>query len=1029
MLTVAVLGPLAVTRAGRRVEVPNGKTTELVVRLALEGGAIVRADRLVDDLWAGGGPATRRNTLQAKVALLRRAVGDPGAVVSRDGGYGLAVDASSVDALAALQLTARAADLLDSGDNRGAVELCVSTSRLYRGEVLQAAGDGAWVGSHRTRLEEARLELLQVGFAGRLRLGEADGVIGELESAVVTHPFREGLWELLVTALYRSGRQADALAAYRRVRAQLADELGLEPGPDLKRLEERILTQDPSLAGSDRAGSRPTPPTMRAGNLPSMAAELVGRSDEIDELCELLGTRRLVELVGPGGVGKTALAVAVGRALVADGDRALDGVWLTRLETASTPAEVADALVGAFGGPGGEAALLERLEDTSAVVILDNCEQVVDAAADLAVRLLDAAPRVKVLCTSQVPLDVDGETVVEVAPLGLAAATDLFTRRASAQGRRHRAQPEAAAVVELCTALDGLPLAIELAAARTRTLTVPEIIRRLDDRFDVLVDPTSRRPDRRRALRSTIAWSYDLLFPDDQRGLWALATFAGGAPAPAVESVLEALQVPRAAAIDVVGRLASRSLLTVDEEGGSVRYRLLDSIRAFALTALADSGLDRPARAAHAGWLADAASTSTAGVRSARQAEHLAFARSERANIDAALMWTSTEDPMLGLRIANGFGWGWIVLGDGRGAQRILAALDAAGDQAPPSMRADALLLAAWIEASGGDLSPARRHLAEARQLAGAIGAPDLEARCCYHLAYVVSHHGEFQHALGLTDRARAVLEGMDRPWDRAANALFAARAAISAADVDRSVEAAAEVQHWLRRVEDPWLRVRGDATLGDVARLQGRFDEALARIGAAARTSRHLGFQQTEAYQVFSLGRAQCQSGDYDVGTHTLELGLDKAQAIGDVRLAALARVHLGRVLRACGQVAGARAQLETATRWHRGSGGGELAALGECLLAAIDAADQVPGARGRLDAALGRARAEGDAAAEVFALDALARAAAGAGDTVGARGLVGEADRRMEAADFLTGRDRIDAHWVRDRSGSATAAQQVAR
>ena len=212
-----------------------------------------------------------------------------------------------------------------------------------------------------------------------------------------------------------------------------------------------------------------------------------------------------------------------------------------------------------------------------------------------------------------------------------------------------------------------------------------------------------------------------------------------------------------------------------------------------------------------------------------------------------------------------------------------------------------------------------------------------------------------------LTDRSRAIYDTLDRPWDQAANWLFAARAAISAGDEQRSVEAADQVQRWLRTVEDPWLHVRGEAMLGELARLQHRFDDAVRHLGRAAERSRQLGFQQTEAYQVMSLGRAQCQAGDYDTGAATLQLAIDKAQATGDVRLAALARVHLGRVLRALGQVAAARAALEAATAWHREAGGGEQAALGECLLAAMDAADQVPGAEERLVAILDEARGRG--------------------------------------------------------------------
>ena len=267
-----------------------------------------------------------------------------------------------------------------------------------------------------------------------------------------------------------------------------------------------------------------------------------------------------------------------------------------------------------------------------------------------------------------------------------------------------------------------------------------------------------------------------------------------------------------------------------------------------------------------------------------------------------------------------------------------------------------------------------------------------------------------------MTDRSRAIYDSLDKPWDQAANALFAARAAISAGDEERSIEAVEWVTHCLDVVADPWLQVRGEAIRGELARLQRRFDDAVRHIGRAAETSRQLGFLQTEAFQVTSLGRAQLQAGDYGAGCATLALAVDKAQATGDVRLAALARVYLGRALRAVGQVEAARTALESATAWHRAVGGGEQSALGECLLAAMDASDEVPGAKDRLLAILDVARDEGDVAVEVFALDALARTAALGGDLDAARDLCDEADVRADAAAHLiTDLDRVDARWVR--------------
>jgi len=985
-----VLGAVEVRRDGGLVPVPAGKTSDLLARLALEAGSVVASDRLVDDLW--GGAATRRNTLQSKVAMLRRALGDPALVAGADGGYVLRVDPGAVDAFTVVEDAAAAAGRLDAGDPRGAAELSADALARYRGDPLAWAGD--WAGPHRARLDEARITLLETGFAARLALG--DDVIGDLEAAIAAHPYQERLWELLIAALYGAGRQADALAAYRRIRGRLADDLGLEPGPRLRELEGRVLVHDPALRVAGGAAAL-------AGNLPSLSAGLVGRDAEIATLSGLLGDRRLVEVVGPGGIGKTAAAIATGRAL----GEVPGGVWLARLETARSADEVLDAVIAAMEVTGGEPALLERLRRVATVLVLDNCEHVLDAAAALAERLLDAAPPLRILATSQAALDVDGEAVVELAPLHLDDAVELFTRRAARPGT-------AGDVHDLCRSLDGLPLAIELAAARTRTLSVVEIARRLDDRFVLLSDPTSRRPARRRALKATIGWSYELLFPDDKRGLWVLSTFSGGASLEAVESVLAALDVPPAAAIDVVGRLAGRSLVIVDDTA-TPRYRLLDSIHAYAREAMADAGLTDRALDAHAAWFAAAAGGSTAGVRSARQAEHLAFARTERANIDAALAWSASRDPLRALAIADGFGWAWIVLGDSRGAQRLLAALDAAGDAAPARDRAAALLLAAWIEASTGHLEPARRHVAAATDLADAIAEPDLQARCAYHLAYVVSHHGEWEHALALTARSRVLYEDLDRPWDQAANALFASRAAISAGDRVRAREARDEVQRRLEVVDDPWLDVRREAMLGELARVEHRFDDAVRHIARAAETSERLGFLQTEAYQVSSLGRAQCQAGDYGAGAATLEAAIGKAEATGDVRLAALARVHLGRVLRALGRDAEARAALEAAAAWHRDAGGGEQAALGDCLLAALDARDGVAGAEGRLRAILDAARRDDDGPVEVFALDAIARLASEAGDAVTARDLSDAADRRMETAShFIAERDRTDARAV---------------
>ncbi len=1009
-----MLGPLEVRRDGQPVTVPGGKSAELLVRLALDAGELVRTERLIDDVWAGA-LDTRRNTVQSKITRLRRALGDPAVIAGSTDGYRLDVDPEHIDAFAVAHDAVASARLLLGGDLRVAAATSAAALARFTDDLVPSAGDGQWITPHRARFEELRTRLTETHFTARLDLGDTDDLVADLEATVAALPFQEALWQLLITALYRAGRQADSLATYQRVRALLAEELGLEPGPGLRQLEQQILVHDAALGVDVHRALRTT--EAPAGNLPSMSVDLVGRDRDVDAVVELLGHERLVELVGAGGVGKTALAIAAARAW-SDAETAPAGAWMARLEAATTADEVDDVLVAAFGVTGGDAALFERLRSAHGVLVLDNCEHVIGAAAAVTTRVLDAAPGLRVLCTTQVPLEVDGAIRYELAPLDLDDAIELFARRAAAQRTTEMAS-DPNSVRDLCRSLDGLPLAIELAAARTKTLPVDEITRRLVDRFAVLQDPSSSKPERRRALKATIGWSYDLLFPDDKRGLWALATFAGGATLPAVEFVLDTgLDVPASAAIDVVGRLAARSLLIIDDEDTAFtfRYRLLDSIRAFALEAGTDAGEIAPAAAAHARWFADLAAASTAGVRSHEQRRHLAVARTERANIDAALAWCTAHDPSLALDIVNGFGWAWVVLGDSRGAQRLQAALVAIGTAAPKRDRAIALLLAGWIEASTGDLATARRDVLEATDIAGEIEDNELQARCSSYLAYVVSHEGEWERALELTDRADALYRGLDRPWDQAANWLFAARAAISAGDPVRGRTARDEVLRWLTAVDDPWLHARGEAVLGELARLEHRFDDAVVHLRRAAEQSRQLGFLQTEAYQMSSLGRAQSQAGDDDAAAATLQLAIAKAEATGDVRLAALARVHLGRVLRALGRTADARAALESASVWHHTAGSGEQYALGECLLAALDAADGVTGAVDRLDALLEDARRTEKAHVEVFALDALARAALADGDDATARALCDQADERFATAShFITERDRVDAAVVR--------------
>ena len=827
-------------------------------------------------------------------------------------------------------------------------------------------------------------------------------MIGELEEAVADHPFQESLWELLITALYRAGRQADALATYQRVRGQLAEQLGLDPGPQLQQLEKQVLAHDASLHVAPRAtGAMDAPP----GNLPSMTAELVGRDPELSELSGLLARERLVEIVGPGGVGKTASRSRPPDAPRAEPAPAACGWPGSR--PPRRPTRSSTPLIASMGVVGGEPALLERLKGGAAVVILDNCEHVIDAAAALAVRLLDATSELRILCTSQVPLGIDGETVFELAPLALLDAVELVHTSGARESHDRGVSATTDDVLELCRSLDGLPLAIELAAARTRTLSIDEITRRLDDRFLVLSDPTSRKPERRRSLGRRSDGATTCCSPTISAvcGRSPRSPEAHRSTRSSSSSTPSTYRRPRRSTWSAVWP-AARSSSSTTTTLTPVRYRLLDSIRAFALEAMAEPGCPiaprRPRR-----WFADAAASSTQGVRSGHQAEHLAFARAERANIDAALGLERRARP-LALRSTSSTDSG------GRGSSSATAAAPSGSwpRSTPPVRgagpdRADALLLASWIEAStGASNAPAStsprpqssRTLSTTRPPGALLLLPRVRRL----------PRGDFAQAMELTAAVARSTTGWTAVGPGRELALRGPCGDLRGRRGAR-VEARDEVEHWLGDVRRPWLTFAATRCSASWPGCNTGSTTPSSHP-ARGRDVATLGFRQTEAYQVSSLGRAQCQAGDYEAGAATLQLAIEKAEATGDVRLAALARVHLGRVLRRSGRRT-ERGRRSTSAAWHRAAGAENRPR------SAIACSPRWTPPRGRRAPRTARrdprGRAtRGDAHVEVFALDALARIAADAGDAP-RHELCEAADRGWSAAShFITDRDRVDAH-----------------
>ncbi|HEY5978462.1 MAG TPA: transcriptional activator domain-containing protein, partial [Microlunatus sp.] len=618
-------------------------------------------------------------------------------------------------------------------------------------------------------------------------------------------------------------------------------------------------------------------------------------------------------------------------------------------------------------------------------------------------------PRLVVLATSQALLGLAEERPYELAPLPQRESVALFEQRAR-QLRRGLAldSDSRAAIAEICRSLDGLPLAIELAAARARSLSVHDIARRLDDRFGLLRDPSSSRPERRRALAGAIAWSYDLLFPDDQRALWALSCFVGSASLGGVERVLAALEVPPEAVADTIGRLVDRSLVMVEDAGsGELRYRLLDSIRLYAADRLRESTRAAAAHAAQADWCARLADWCERHVRSARQPECLAIARTERANVDAALRWCATHDPVLGARIATDFGWTWVVLGDGTaGAARVRNALT--GD-VPSRDLVTGRLLVAWLESSAGNVSDAQRDLDRARELAGALADDVLIADVERHQAFVAIQEGRPALARSAAASSLIAYRAHRLGWSTAAALLLGAYGSLMLGDVATASDEAAEALTILEPLGDAWGLVHAQAMLGAVAQAEHRFADAARTLEGAADASLALGFLGQAALHRASLARVQQRAGDPRAAA-SYDQALEMAAASGDGRLAATARLNLARLRRSHGDEAGALALWVENDHWYDAAGGGDLALLNRSLLAAAR------GEEGELTRVLAEAEASSDRESAVCALDGLARSAAVAGDLSRAAALLERAD--LQAATIghlLDPADRLDADTVR--------------
>jgi predicted ATPase/DNA-binding SARP family transcriptional activator len=734
-----LLGSFEVASDGAVLPVGGPRQRSLLAFLLLHANEVVRRNALIDALWGEDPPARAQNALQVAIHGLRRLLGADRIETVGDG-YRLRVEKDELDL----------ARFLERHEQDPAAAL-----GLWHGPAL-AGVDAPFAPAEAARLEDLQLAAIESRIELELDSGSHDALVPELERLIAEHPYRERLRGQLMLALYRAGRQAEALDAYRNARRTLRDELAVEPGPELRRLEGSILRQDPELAPPERV--RPV-----KGNLPAPPTALVGRELELAAMTGLLGRRdvRLVTLTGPGGTGKTRLALEAAWELA----RTLaDGGYFVDLAPLDDPADVVPAIAHALPLAEGRGSTLdsvkEALRERTMVLLLDNFERV-DEAAPAVSELLAAAPGLRVLVTSRSALRLSGEHEYPVPPLRVPSGDDvrrldvlgqneavaLFVARAQAVRHDFRLDADnAAAVADICVAVDGLPLALELAAARARQLTPEELAARLGERLAILTQGPRDHPTRHRTLRTTIEWSHELLDEEERALFAALGIFAGGC------TIEDAAAVCGASA-EELERLADRSLLQRDER----RYSMLETIRAYAVERLEAGGAEELRRRHAARFTVLAEEAAAALWESVQGPSHAAWLRrleADYANLRAALAWADEADPERALRIAVGLLEFWLSRCHYEEGLDWLERAIASCPSADGSLRARALHSAAFLALGCGDAERCFMLGEESLALYRTVGDREGIGRTAHLLGQAAVELGQRDRALAFADES-----------------------------------------------------------------------------------------------------------------------------------------------------------------------------------------------------------------------------------------------------------------------------------
>jgi predicted ATPase len=843
-----VLGPLAVEHEDRSLPLGGRKQRALLALLLLHADEVVSRDVLIDELWGAQPPRSAVHSLEVYVSRLRKVVGK--CLQTRPAGYVLEVMAGELDARLFEDLLASGRAALRAGEADRAAELLREALALWRGRPFEDVAYEPFVDVETARLGELRLACIEERIEADLARGEHASLVAELEALVARHPLRERVSELLMLALYRSGRQVEALQVYRDARGRLV-EIGVEPSQTLRRLEQAILQQDADVKAPQAASPRartPEPP----------ATELVGRASEIAAASDLLGRDevRLLTLTGPGGVGKTRLGLEVARARGRDFDLGVVFVPLAAVGDAElVPTVIAQAVgIGELQGRPFLEQLVEQLGEGKLLLVLDNFEHVL-AAAPFVSALVAATDRVKVLVTSRASLRVSGEHELEVRPLPEEDAVRLFNLRARAAMADFAATD---AVAEICRRLDGLPLAIELAAARVRILTLPALLDRLERRLVLLTAGGRDTPERHQTLRTAIDWSYQLLDDDERRLFARLAVFVGGCSLDDAEAVT-------GAGLDLVASLIEKSLLR--HEGG--RITMLETLREYAL-----ERLDREPDAA-AVWQCHA----DRFLALAEQADNelrvgtlrwIGRLEADLGNLRAALaFFRGRGDADSQARLAVALCEFWLAREYYDEGLRLLESMLSA-DVRPP-LRTRALEGAARLALHLNDLERAAKYSRRCLALSQESGDPAGAAQSLITLAVVASNKGDLAETRTLLSESAEIAR---RGGDLASHSSaldFLAELELTQGDADAASALFEEALALREAAASPGWIAWSHSNLGLVAYARGELDEALEWYRRALARAHELGITQLAGDCLIGIAAVAARRGEIGRATRLL--------------------------------------------------------------------------------------------------------------------------------------------------------------